>query len=650
MKYYSYERLVIVLLTFVVIITGCNKIAVNENATIAPTLLPDDINSNPSSTTLKSSTPIALPILQGTAIPDIDFPVISPENALDMTLVAKYGSPHILDCQLVQNEKYSLIIGASDGYWGKDRVSGNVEKIVDALAFSEWSGNYYLNGNKNAGLSISADGHYFLGTPDDFIFAIWNDDGERVYEIETDRVSSDTYASLSSDGSLLALATCDKNGLENDCNTEVIDWKINKVIKNIKGNSPIFSPDGNNLVINVDKKIEFFSTTDWQMSKYIWQPITGMDGPIQFTTSGNLFAFKNNGVVEIYRSADLTLLSSIHWEDYMEGIQQILFSTDEQKVMLISNANQQFLFNISSGGLISSSEYSPSSCSWLGEGDAIQNFDFDTQWDVESEWFTKFYNLFDFSKDYSIQAVLNFPNDFEIRGTNNSSQFMLYRDNRLLTKFIGLTNNFVSFSLDDLVVINSFDEETGQAQTQIIDLSTGDVIQQWDQFAERFILGEEYMFFSLSPYSGRTSKSEATLIGFSLAEKRTVIEKQGIADPYFVIDEQERIGYFDDLGCLLFSRFDLDSSSEKLCFLPKQTINHNLYILDAAVSPDGRLLIIGTTNFNAYIFDLETMSLLGVKRISDRWIEDIQFSHDGTMLLISPQNYSGHYFVWGVAE
>ncbi len=650
MKHYSHQKRLIVVIIGMVFITACSVQPASENATVSPTELPNDINSNPSSTTLKSSSTLALPVYQGTAIPDSDYPVITTENVGDLTLVAKYGSPHILDCQPVQNGKYSLIIGASDGYWGKDLVSGEMQKIVDALAFSEWSGNYYVNGYKNSGLSFSADGQYFLGTPDDFVFAIWNEDGEKVYEIETDRVSSDTYASLSSDGSMLALATCAKNGQENDCITEVINWKTNEVIKNIKGNSPIFSPDGKFLVINVDKKVEFFSTIDWQVSEYIWQPNTGMDIPIQFSTSGNLFAFKNKKVVEIHRSADLTLLSSIPWEDHMEGIQQILFSTDEQKVMFISNSNQQFLFNISTAELISSSEYSPSSCNWLGEGDAIQNFDFDTQWDVESEWFTKFYELFDFSRDYSIQAALHFPNDFEIRGPNDSSQFTLYRNAEYLATFTGLTNNFVPFSTNEIVVINSSSEETGQAQTQIIDLSTGEVIQKWDQVAERYFLGDEILFFSLSPFSGRRSKSEATLIGFSLAEKRTVIEKEEIADPLFVMDDQEKIGHFDDLGCLLFSRFYQDTSSEKLCFLPKQYINHNLYILDAAVSPDGKLLVIGVTNFNAYIIDLEKMSLLGVKKITDRWIEDIQFSHDGTMLMISPQNYSGHYYIWGIGE
>lgn len=638
-------KLISLFLLSLLFITGCknNTETPLETVEVTQTNTPTQKPTNtPNPTSTPSPTPtISFPVLNDTPIPPIEIPEITFANASELEQIAIYGYPRFLGFQILNPDIREIVIADVGGLKIISEDGSNVKQTLNNPLWSDYSG-FNLNGSSN-GVAASTDGNFFLVVSESGNAEIWSREEKKEFEyIIPDSEVSDYYtfsAGLSADGSLLALTKCVDISDEYTCNVEVINWRSGEMIKKVRGRDPAFSPNGQFLVINFDKKIQFYSTSDWKMVKFLGQPgqYFNSDWAYVFSPSGNLFAFVMPSLIEVYRFEDFKLVRSIgSLENSEERLPNIAFSQDESKVIVSIDGQDQSntSVDIATGDRISiQNQNRIARAFWLDHGDNIVNY-----WPMQSYRFTPSEYFPEMSEEYSW---------IELKTTTDEYKFDLIVNNKNIGTYNGLDINYIVGANENLVLIGSSIRGPGKAFTQLIDIKTGEKIARWEKttMGDPF-MGKKWLVFNLIPPNVQISQEDYTLVVFDTELKTSKIEKTGIDDNFIPFEDKNLVGYFNNEGCMNFLAFDGVERPDKICIpLHKSYSGFDEYIRDVNYSDKAGIIAVSTDKGNLYFIDLASGEISLV--FDHQYISELRFSNDGTMLGTFTQN-EGFTRIWAV--
>ena len=437
----------------------------------------------PTATTLPTNTPastntplpsptISWPVYQNTPLPDLMYPVIAKDNIALISEIGKFGNPEYLNCQPIFTGNYSMIAATLGGF--EFYKNGNDQPDKVNVQLNVYSKRTIINGTDD-GFGISTDGALILAFTKDNRIIVITPTGEVIFEREVDIATYNGFlllpsASISPDGKLIALSkTSIIEGKGLDSRTEIIDLVNGDVIKELRGEAPIFSPDGKYLEISFDSKIEFYTTSDWKMVQFLGQPLQSIQNgnwAIQFSPSGNLLAYMYEEKVEIYRVEDLKLVRSFKaFEPQSWTHPDVVFSTDEQKIMVYVHGRdpKDYLVDIATGDLITERTTLFPACLWKDAKGEARYYEVKSSYEMD---------LSSLGSYFSNATGENQYNEYEIRTTSEEYRFELIKSGKKIAEFNGLDYNSVIGATDNVILVYSSINGPGKAFMQIIDSAT----------------------------------------------------------------------------------------------------------------------------------------------------------------------------------
>ncbi len=626
---------VLMIIFFIFLLTACNQQQSFTRAEAQTATIENSSTPAPTRTFIPTSTPtptptVSFPVRNETPIPSIEFQEINSQNSVNLTEIARYGYPTMFSWQLLDHVDEMAIL-LSDKVQFISLTNKEVKQQIDLDVRSglQW------NTREKVNFSASVDAKYVAGITDSGVVEVWSRNNKKAYEYTPDESKKYGLAvGLSSDGSLLAVSSCER---EYDtyrggysCTTEIVDWSTGAKIKRVRGLNPVFTPDGRYLIIEFDKKIQFYSTVDWKVVRYFGEPL---NWSITFTPDGTSFALVDGNVFQVFRLEDFILLRYL---DEGDNIDDLLFSKDGKRAWVTfrdKGGRASYVFYDLETALVLDNKPPQyiSDCSWMTAEDKIESCEVPNSYEfITSELFPEQENKED---------------EFEIKETSDPNRFDLVSKGSTVATFNGLSQNWVAAHSGDYVIIESGIGAPGQALTQIIDLKTGKRIAKWNKGLGDIQESVDWLVFNLvilNDYS--IYPDEISLVVFDKVNKKVTFEKQAIDDPLILADKKGTVGYIDSSNCLRFLSLEVGTTQEKIC-LP---IQDNEYVRDARIFPNQEKILVATSKGKAYLVepgsenDVTTLYFNGVP------IDEIWISTDGMLIGTFSWQGDGYTRIWGV--
>lgn len=670
--------LVVIVALIFLIIAGCvtqsnetpietAAVTVTQQATTKPTQtstpLPTDTPVPPPTPTPTAT--LSYPVRSGTAIPELDLPIIGLENAENLVEMARWGSPKNLGYAQLYPGSDKCILVDMDGVRLVDNVTGKVKDIVNtSLSLNSTAINMY---GVNPGAAASADGKFFAVLSENGQVQVWNDQNKKMFEIDVPSTQLSKYdpryfipafsVSMSVDGKYLAMTDpdCDVDSSPVNCKILVIDWEKNETVASLSGQSAFFSPGGKYLIvfqsIPPNNKFEFFYVDTWESVFYeIFSSAKYNFLSIAFSPVDTFFTFTNKSGVTVYRTENfLTNLTITNFRTYYAP--DIIFSPDEKEIHIISSymgePPEWYTFNIANGALISEQTYEElGQVNWAKKRQELVYCKYTPRTVEGDSLFGAHFN----------DTLLQENGVLEVYDENGSRvRFGDYPD----------IPGFVSGVWNDKLIISLKDDNDDPYNwwTKIIgflDLTTKEYIQFdhpdiQDDYSQNlsYVGGTKWLVFNVMERTrdGNNSKVLAydSVTGGIISERER-LNTGGMV--FYPLEKWNAIGYLDNNICTNFFNLGEDQQGPVETCLEMEKGRSPLdseFIISITTGFDGKLVMIGTTHGNLYLLDNDTGEYRKVN-LTDSEITDIAIAPDGKMISTYSAYGDGYTRVWAVMD
>lgn len=660
---------------FVLILAGCvtqstvqPKEPTTETDTQQATTTPTQTSTPlPTDTPVPTPTPtvtVSFPVRSGTAIPELDLPVIGLENAENLVEMARWGSPkHLGYAQLYPGSDKCILVDM-DGVRLVDNVTGEVKEIVNtSLSLKSTAINMY---GVNPGASASADGKFFTVLSENGQVQVWNDQ-KKMFEIDVPSTQLSKYnpryfipafsVSMSIDGKYLAMTDpdCDVDSSPVNCKILVIDWEKNETVASLSGQSAFFSPGGKYLIVfqstPPNNKFEYFYLDTWESVFYeIFSSARYNFSSITFSPADTFFTFSNKSGVTVYRTENfLTNLTITNFRTYYTP--DVIFSPDEKEIHIISRymgePPEWYTFNIDNGALISIQTYEElGQVNWAKKRQELVNCKY-TPRELEGD------SLFGALFNNTLLQDTGVREEYDEDGSR-----VRFGNHPDIPGFIsGVWNDKLIISLQD---DNDDPYNWWIKVTGLLDLTKKEYVEVDHPDLQEDIHGFLYSmegtrWIVFTKLEIERDGTNSKVLVYDSETNRIISERERLNTSgmvFFPLEKWNAVGYLDKNSCTnFFNLGDDELGPAEVCLEMEKGRFPSDYETASSIATgfEGKLVVIGTTHGNIYLLDNDTGKYTKVK-LADSEITDIAIAPDGKMISSYSAYGDGYTRVWGIKD
>jgi WD40 repeat protein len=353
-------RAFLIFLLFTAFLAGCTpaepeplqKISPTVSSSASITPLPT-ASSTPASTatpTLTATTTLSItPSQVPTATPTPDLPVragtsmpipdqaITHSNVAQLRELAHFGSARLLET-FTSASGSRIFAATSAGVYIYELGNDNPLAMIEI---------YPRDTYRNDNFSVNADGSRLLVITQEDV-KVFAESGELLRSIPppTGEYWS-ARANLSPDGKLAALSACGLIEQRWVCKFQVLQVDDGSQLTSGNGQVVQFSPAGDLLAVEFDRKVWLYQSSDWTQSGRLWKE---SEWKMTFSPNGALIAMAHKDKVELWRIADEKMIRVITgFTHSTSSPPSMVFSPNSQIIALLDEKREFTVWQISSG-------------------------------------------------------------------------------------------------------------------------------------------------------------------------------------------------------------------------------------------------------------------------------------------------------------